>query len=94
MKYTRKETPPAIPTIDEANADPGGSGRWKLLALVAPGLIAIEAGPAPWAIEANTVVRPRLVRALPGCSPLRPGKLVQAAPAADAHFSTKARSMT
>ena len=94
MKYTRKETPPAIPTIDEANAEPGWSGRWKLLALVAPGLIAIEAGPAPWAIEANTVVRPRLVRALPGCSPLRPGKLVQAEQAADTHFSTKARSMT
>ena len=94
MKYTLKENPPAIPTIDEANANPGWSGRWKLLALVAPGLIAIEAGPAPWAVEASTLVRPRLVRALPGCSPLRPGRLVQAAPAADTHFSTKARSMT
>lgn len=90
MKYTRKESPPAIPTIDEANADPGGSRRWKLLALIAPGLIAIEAGPAPWAVEVGTA----LVRALPGCSPLRPGKLVQAEPAADTHFSTKARSMT
>lgn len=50
MKYTLKENPPAIPTIDEANADPGWSAL-KPLALVAPGLIAIEAGPAPWAIS-------------------------------------------
>ena len=73
----------------------GSSLRWKMLALVAPGLIAIEAAPAPWTVEGSTAfVRPRVVRSVPGCSPVRVGRLVQAAPASGDHFSTKARSIT
>jgi hypothetical protein len=73
------------------------SKRGKLLALVAPGLIAIEAGPAPWIVAASTEdFRPRLARTAPGCTPARVGRLVQHAPAgeADDYFSTKARSIT
>lgn len=71
------------------------STRGKLLALVAPGLIAIEAGPAPWIVAASTEdFRPRLARTAPGCTPARVGRLVQHAPAGGDHFSTKARSIT
>lgn len=69
--------------------------RGRLLALIAPGLIAIEAAPAPWAVQGSTdSFTPRMTRAVPGCSPPRVGRLVQDAPAGADHFSTKARSIT
>ncbi|MBW7900100.1 MAG: hypothetical protein H3C26_01365 [Rhodocyclaceae bacterium] len=71
------------------------STRGKLLALVAPGLIAVEAAPVPWAVEGATEnFRPRLTRTAPGCNPARVGRLVRAEPVGEDHFSTKARSIT
>ncbi|MBI2309219.1 MAG: hypothetical protein HYU78_18160 [Rhodocyclales bacterium] len=73
------------------------SNRGKLLALVAPGVIAIEAAPVPWAVEASTeTFQPRLAKTAPGCSPARVGRLVAAEPPAPgrSYFSTKARSIT
>jgi len=89
---------PATPdnvASDETADKSGSSRRWKLLALVAPGLIAIEVAPVPWAVEGSAAfVRPRLARSIPGWRPVRVGRLVQGEPAGDDHFSTKARSMT
>ena len=82
-------------TCDDPADKAGGSRRWKMLALIAPGLIAIEAAPAPWTVEIGTAfVRPRLTRSIPGFGHLRTGRLVQAEPARIDHFSTKARSIT
>ncbi|MFC5301252.1 hypothetical protein [Azospira restricta] len=70
------------------------SQRGKLLALVAPGILAIEAAPVPWAVAASTTdFTPRLTQTVPGCSPTRVGRLVDSGAVAD-HFSTKARSIT
>ena len=47
---------PATPdnvASDETADKSGSSRRWKLLALVAPGLIAIEVAPVPWAVEGS-----------------------------------------
>lgn len=54
------------------------SQRGKLLALVAPGVIALEAAPVPWAVEGSTeTFQPRLTKTAPGCSPARVGRLVE-----------------
>ncbi len=70
--------------------------RGALLALVAPGAIAIEMSAAPWAVSASTeTFRPQMASAVPGCSSSRVERLVRLpAPAAPDHFSTKARSIT
>ena len=67
--------------------------RGRLLALVAPGALALSATATPWAVEGATqAVRPLAGSSAPGCSPVHAGRLVSA-PGAD-HFSTKARSIT
>ena len=73
------------------------SKRGKVLALVAPGILAIEATPVPWAVQGSTeTFVPRLARTVPGCAPVRVGRLVVSEPPAENHFhfSTKARSIT
>jgi len=68
--------------------------RGRLLALLAPGAIGIDASSVTWAVEGSTEsLRPPLSTTAPGCSPAHVGRLVAAEPAAT-HFSTKARSIT
>lgn len=70
------------------------SSRGKLLALVAPGAVAIGTSTVPWAVEGSTETwRASSANTVPGCSPARVGRLV-AAPTPVDHFSTKARSIT
>jgi len=71
------------------------SVRSRLLALLAPGAIGLDAGAVDWAVEGSTeIVRPPLSTTAPGCSPARVGRLVADEPGRGGHFSTKARSIT
>jgi hypothetical protein len=92
-----KPLPAVLDNKEQENQMDKTSKRGKLLALVAPGIIAIEAAPVPWAVQGSTeTFVPRLARTVPGCAPVRIGRLVASEPPAANyfHFSTKARSIT
>lgn len=69
--------------------------RGKMLALVAPGAIALNVSATPWMVEGPLIaLRPTTESAVPGCSSTRVDRLGQSMLERAPYFSTKARSIT
>ncbi len=69
--------------------------RGKLLALVAPGALALNVTATPGTVDVVTgTAWPRMASAVPGCNSSRVDRLAVLAPKKKDYFSTKARSIT
>ena len=66
----------------------------RLLALVAPGAIAVGATMTPWMVPGSSATPPRMATAVPGKNPVRAAGFGLPTLPAGLYFSTKARSIT